>query len=270
MTLSEIKFLFNRAWSHTFSLKKFYLSFPVILLVGFISLFCLAFTNKQGGLISSSLIFLPIFLSLGIVLALGVVLSRIYYKEVKKNEVSYSSIIAKSTQVLVGALLLSVPSILVFVSLIVIMGVFSLIGNIPTVGEAFHVIFGFAPFLVVLTLLLLSVLSLLILFFLSPTVALKTGSPLDIAKNVYQKFIKDPFTNIILFMIGIIPALFVLTLILIAASLSNVHRVDNALYFLMQWIFMMVPTALIMTAPILFFFNFATESYAFKLRVSKI
>src|SRR5208337_3939660 len=101
-----------------------------------------------------------IFLCAGFLLAAGVILVRIYHDEVKERPTRYRDIVAKSWEVAIGSSYFSIPIILCYLLLWMLLGIFVLLKEIPGIGDLFGVLLSFGPFLINLGSLLLCVISL--------------------------------------------------------------------------------------------------------------
>ena len=142
-------------------------------LSGLLVVFFRGLALHAGQWVQLSLTFLPIFLCTGILLSMGILLIRIYHDEIKKGEANYFSIFSRSWEIIIGASYFAIPIILGYLLLWMLLGIFFLLGEIPAVGEFFSVILSFAPFLINLGTLVLCLLSLSLLFFISPLIAFK-------------------------------------------------------------------------------------------------
>ena len=151
----DIELCFRRAISHSFSKKKLMLTFAVLILCGLLAVLCKAFAYGASRWISMSLAFLPILLSSGMLLALGVLLIRMHLHEVKGLHLSFQRLIGGSLDLILGTTYLSVPPILAYLLLWMILGVFFLLGEIPLIGSFFSVILAFGPFLLIFCSILL-------------------------------------------------------------------------------------------------------------------
>jgi hypothetical protein len=145
----------------------------------------------------------------------------------------------------------------------VLMGVFYLLKEIPTLGETLGVLLAFGPFLLVLGSLVLSLFNLFLLFFATPHIALQTGMKLKLAEQVFRRFTENIFSNLALFLVGIIPLLVIVGVLCLAAFLTGVNFFmrTETLAIALQWFFIMIPFTALLSPGILFFFNFAVESY---------
>ncbi|MCB1107867.1 MAG: hypothetical protein KDK76_07215 [Chlamydiia bacterium] len=265
MTFSEIEFIFNRALSFSFSKRKFLFMFPVLVVCGLMLVFCRALAVNAGQWIVLSLTFLPIFLSSGLLFAAGVVLARVYHHEVKMIPLSFKKILAQSWELLIGVSYLTLPLLLAYLFLWMIMGIFYLLKEIPALGDVLGVVLSFGPFLLVLGSLLLSFFNLFLLFFATPHIALNSRLKLKLAEDVYYRFKENLFSNLALLSLGLLPLLLGVGILSLAAFLTgaNFFMQAETLAIALQWFFVMIPFCALLTPGILFFFNFAVESYAF-------
>ncbi|MCP5506000.1 MAG: hypothetical protein H7A38_03855 [Chlamydiales bacterium] len=271
MTFEELEHIFNRALRFSFSKKKLLFMFPVLVICGLMLVFCRALAVGSGQWVVLSLTFLPIFLSSGLLLAAGVVLARVYHHEVKMIPLSFKKILAQSWELLIGVSYLTLPLLLAYLFLWMLMGVFYLLKEIPALGDVLGVILSFGPFLLVLGSLLLSFFNFLLLFFATPHIALKSKLKLKLAEEIYSRFRENLFSNIALFVMGLIPLLLGVGILSLAAFLTGVNFFikTETLAVALQWFFVMIPFCAMLTPGILFFFNFAVESYALLQKKAK-
>ncbi len=271
MTFQELEETFNRALRLTFSKRKLLFIFPVLLVCGVLIVFCRAISYNANPWVVMSLSFLPVFLCTGILLAAGVLLIRMYYHEVKGLSFRFRKLLSHSLQLLIGVSHLSLPLILTYLFLWTLMGVFHLLKVIPGVGEVFGVLLSFGPFLLVFASLMLSLISIIMLFFVTPHVALKTGVHMHIAEEIMERMRVSPFSNILLLTIGLTPLLCGVFFLVLAAIMTGAHylQATAALGVALGWFFIMVPFTMILAPFVVFFFNFATESFGLLQRKQK-
>lgn len=263
MDLSEIQFIFNRAWSLSFHRKKLLIAFFVMMLSGLMVIFFRGLALHTGQWISLSLTFLPIFLSTGMLIAIGIILIRVYHDEIKNKAISYRGTVSKSWDVIIGTAYLSVPLILGYLLLWMLLGIFFLLNDLPGVGGFFSVILAFAPFLLNLGALFLCVLSISMLFFVTPVVALRGVNRIQLSQLLASRFHQNLFLNLVLATIAATPILLLSGLLILAAFMTGAicYTCDNPLYIMLQWFFIMIPFTAILSPAIVFFFNFAAESH---------
>ena len=270
MNWKEIEYAFNRALAFSFSRKKLVLVFLLLVLCGLLIVFCRALSIHAGQWVGLSLAFLPIFVSSGALLAVGVLLIRIYHHEVKMFALSYRKIFSQSWELLIGVTYLTLPLLLAYLFLWILMGVFYMLREIPALGEVLGVILAFGPFLLVLGSLILSVFNLFALFFATPRLALQTGVKLKLAREIYKGFMENIFSNLIFFILGLVPLLAVVGILSLAAFLTGINFFvgTETLTIALQWFFVMIPFCAILAPGIIFFFNFAAESCILILKKS--
>lgn len=259
MTWKELELIFNRAIRFSFSKRKFLFVFPFLFLCGFLIVFFRTLGVGAGAWLSMSLGFLPVFLCSGILLATGIVLTRAYHNEVKQLPVNYKEILKKSWDLMIGVAYVSVPMVLVYLVLWTVLGVFYLLKAIPAIGTFISAVLSFAPFLLVIGSFLLSVLGVLLLFFMTPTVALKSEMSIEVAWDILKRIQKDVFSNIVLFILGFFPVLLLIGLLIAAATITL--DTNKTWAIAVQWFFMMIPFCALLSPAIVFFFNFSAESY---------
>lgn len=263
MTLEDIKFLFNRAAFLNFSKTKFLLTFAVLVLCGVFIVFFHGLSFDASPWLSLSLTFIPIFICAGVLLSLGVLLIRIYHDEVKKKEVNIKKILASSWEVIIGASYFSIPVILSYLLLWMVLGIFVLLSTIPGIGILFNTVLIFGPFLINLGTLCLVLLNIALLFFVAPILALKGFNRLQVSRSLVDRFDNDIFSNVILLLVGLFPLVCVLALLVTAAYLTGslCYPCETALHTVLFWFFIMIPFTALLAPAVSFFFNFAAESH---------
>lgn len=271
MDLREIQFSFNRALSLTLSKKKLLTVTTVLLLCGILAVFFHGLSLHTGKWIGMSLAFLPAFLCTGLLLATGIILVRIYHDEIKKKSISYRTTVANSWEIAIGTAYLCIPIILCYLLLWMMLGIFFLLNDIPSFGGFFSVVLAFAPFLLNLGSLVLCIISLCLLFFVTPVVALLGLNRLQLSQLLTKRLQNDIFFNVLLATIATMPLLFVGGLLTLSAFLTGAvcYPCENPLYITMQWFFIMIPFAALLSPAVVFFFNFAAESHVLLARTSR-
>lgn len=263
MLWSDIEKSFNRALWLSFSKRKIALTFPILVLCGIFLVFCRAIALEAGNWIALSAGFLPIFLSSGVLLGLGVILIRMYDSEVKHVSFHLKKWLVTSSDLLIGTSYLSVPSVLAYLCLWIVLGIFFLLKEIPLIGDFFSVVLSFAPFLILFSSLLLCVFNLGLLFFVTPVASLQSARNISLAKKVLDLLKMRTFSALILFILGIVPVAIVTLLLTTAAALTNLSFsvAERSLSVALEWFFIMLPFSAVLTPAVIFFFNFAAESH---------
>ncbi len=271
MTFNDVQFIFNRALTHTFSSRKILLTFCVLALSGLMVVFFRGLSMNAGQWVVMSLTFLPIFLLAGVLLATGIYLIRIYHDEIKQRKYTFGGVFYKSWEVIMGASYFSVPFILVYLLLWMMLGIFFLFAEIPYIGEFFSVILVLGPFLINLGSLLLCLLNVSMLFFVTPLIALKGLNRQQVAQGLVRRFKEDLFSNVVLAMVAALPLLVVFGLLMLAGFLTETvcFSCDKPIYNVIQWFFLMIPFAICCAPAVIFFFNFAAESHVLMMREVK-
>lgn len=271
MTFVDLQLMFNRALSHALNKKKFLLVFTILALCGVLTVFFQGLALEANEWLLMSLIFLPIFLCAGILLSLGIVLIRVYHDEIKKKEVRYTEILSKSWEVMIGASYFCIPIILSYLLLWMLLGFFFLLKEIPGVGPFFSAILAFGPFLINLGSLILCVLSLAILFFVAPIIALKGINRIQIAQILSMRLKNDAFTNVVLALIATFPLWVIVGFLSLAAWMTGTvcFSCETHLQQILQWFFTMIPFTAVLTPGVIFFFNFAAESHVRLMKAGK-
>ena len=263
MSWEQLEKIFNRSMQYSLSRKKILFIFPLLILCGLLIVLCRALSIGAGEWILLSLTFLPIFLSSGVLLAGGVVLTRVYQHELKKTEFSYRKILHRSWQMLVNISYLSLPLLLAYLLLWTVMGVFYLLRELPGIGDFIGVVLAFGPFLLVLGVILLGLFNLVVLFFVTPEAALKTGVRLKLIESVYLRLKGGVFSNVVFLVIGVFPLALCLGILYLAASVtgSSFFSGSNALSLVLQSFFIMIPFCALLAPSVIFFFNFSAECF---------
>jgi MFS family permease len=269
MTLNDIQFIFNRALSQSFSKKKLLLTFVILALCGVLIVFFRGLAVSANQWVLMSLTFLPVFLCAGVLLSAGIFLIRIYHDEVKKKKVSYRDVLAKSWEIIIGASYFSIPIILSYLLLWMLLGIFVLLKEIPGgIGEFFGVILAFGPFLINLGSLVLCLLNLSMLFFVAPVIALKGFDRITVSQTLVRRFKGDMFSNLLLGSIALFPLLFILGILVLAAFLTGAvcYHCESPVHNVLQWFFIMIPFVAVLSPAVVFFFNFAAEAHVLIMR----
>jgi len=194
---------------------------------------------------------------------MGILLIRIYHDEVKKKEVNYWQMLSRSWEVALGASYFAIPIIFAYLLLWIVLGVFVLLSEIPTVGELFGSILAFGPFLINLGSLILCVLSLGMLFFVAPLIAFKGLEGGIVFHMLINRLERDFFANFVLMLLALLPLVLVITLLTLAAVLTGslCFECHNSLQTVIKWFFIMLPFTAFLTPAVIFFFNFAAEAH---------
>lgn len=210
-----------------------------------------------------SLSFLPIFICAGFLLSTGVILIRIYHDEVKQKPTRYRDILAKSWETAIGSSYFSIPIILSYLLLWMLLGIFVLLKEIPGIGEFFGVVLVFAPFLINLGAIVLGLLSIAMLFYVAPAIALNGLNRIRVSQIVMRRLKEDMFSNIVLSLIAALPLLFFIGLLVLAAFLTGTicYSCNNPLHQVLQWFIVMIPFTALLSPWVVFFFNFAAEAH---------
>lgn len=268
MNWAEVEHIFNRALNLTFSKRKLLFTVPILIFCGLIVAFFRVFASKTSDWQSMSMTFMPIFFCAAVLLAAGIILTRIYHHEVKGIGMSYRKTLSASKHLMVEIAYLAVPMILGYIVLWTLLGIFYLLKEIPWVGEFLGVILSFGPFLLLLGSFVLSLLSIVMLFFVTPSVALKSSVQVEVLQGVVKRLRYSPFSNLALLLLGLTPLIVVATLMTIAAIFTGKSYpvADNSFAMGLQWFFIMLPFSALLSPAVIFFFNFAAESHVLMIK----
>jgi hypothetical protein len=263
MNLSDIQLIFNRAVLLTLNKKKNLIVFTVLALCGLLVVFFRALAIHAGPWMLMSLTFLPIFLCSGVLLSTGIILVRIYHDEMKQKPIKFREVLSKSWEIVLGASYFSIPIILCYLLLWIVLGIFVLLKEVPGIGEFFGAILAFAPFLINFGSLILGLFSLLMLFFAAPILALNGLNRIRVTQIVVTRLKGDVFSNILLGLIALFPLLFFLGLLISSFILTDkmCFACVNPLYNIVQWFFIMIPFTALLSPSVVFFFNFSAEAH---------
>lgn len=271
MNLTDVSFAFNRALSKSFDRKKLLLTFVVLFLCGLLFIFFQGLAVGAGSWVGISMAFIPIFLSAGLLLSMGIILIRIYHDEIKGKEVIYRNVVGKSWEMVIGASYFSIPIILSYLLLWMLTGLFVLFEHVPLIGPLFSVFLAFAPFLLNLCSIVLCVLNISLLFFVTPALAFKGISAVAISQGLMDRFKHDIFLNLFLAVIAVLPLTAVLGILIFAGFMTGGAALPTnfPLFVVMRWFFIMIPFVAILSPAVVFFFNFAAESHVLLIKDAK-
>lgn len=260
----ELEKRFDRAFRLSFCRNKLLFVFPVLVVGGLIVVLCRTLAVDAHEWMVSSFTFLPIFLCAGLMMMIGILVIRIYHDEVKGKILHYQHILWRSRTLIGKIFFLIVPLLSVYLILWISLGVFYLLKSIPQVGNALGLIFSFAPFLLILSSLALSLLSLLLVFFVTPRIALRGRIGWEDTQEIYKQVKGRVFAHLLCFFIGLIPLLVVIGFLSLAAALTGTTYLitERTFAIFLQWFFIMLPFAALLSPAVVFFFNFAAESFA--------
>jgi len=258
----QLESSFYRALRLSLSQRRCIITFLTLALCGALIVLCWALSYSATPWIALSLCFLPIFISSGILLSLGVLLSRMYTQEARKMNFKLREAIHASMDLLVGISYLSIPFIGAYLLCWVGMGAFFLLKALPWVGEFLSVILSFGPFLLIFCSLVLSLFNLALLFFVAPIATQQIVRKKTLIERVIQLWKGHLLAGILLLLISLIPFLCMTVLLYTSAALTNTSFFvsESSLSTAMQRFFLMIPFVALLSPTVVFFFNFAAES----------
>ncbi len=263
MSWNDLEKSFLNAWSLAFARRKLILCFFSLALCGILMVFCRALAKDAGSWMNLSLIFLPILLSSGFLLTLGVLLVRMYVREIKGLTLDLKKLFTGSLEIAISTSYLSFPPVIIYLVIWVLLGLFFLLKEIPMIGPFFNIVLAFGPFLLIFCCLLLCLLTVGLLFFVVPAVAHHSIKRLELWLQIWKTLQQRPFQSAILFLMGILPSLFMAGMLSTAAAMTNLSfAMDQPSAALaLEWFFVMLPFCALLAPPVIFFFHFAAESY---------
>ncbi len=258
MTLKSLSEMFNRALLYAFEKKKFLFLFTVLAFAGVFVLFFRSLAFLTEGWWENSLLFFPLFVALGFLLAAEVVLVRLYARQIEGERPLLRQMLFSSWELMLRVSYFSLPLLLLYLLFWVLSGVFLLLRAIPYFGTFLSVILSFAPFLLNLGTVLLVLTALFLCFFVCPYLALESKFE---RKALFFRLKNDLFFNLLFFLIDLIPVWIVFKVLSFAASLTfGIESLEGgSLEKVLQSFFIMLPFLAILTPMIIFFFNFAVE-----------
>jgi hypothetical protein len=268
MSWKEVEYIFNRALKFSFSKRKLLLTAAVLVFCGLVIVCFRTLGSRANDWFSISMTFLPIFFNAAILLAGGIILTRVYHHEVKGLAISYKKILNDSKDLIVEIAYLAVPMILVYLLLWTLLGIFYLLKEIPGIGDALGVILSFGPFLLLLGSLVLSLITVLVLFVVTPLVSFRSCAQLEMLQMAWKRLALNPFSNIASMFIALFPLSVVSILMTIAAIVTGKTYVvaENPMAIGMEWFFIVLPFSALLAPAAIFFFNFSAEVHVLLLK----
>lgn len=257
MTLQELTSIFNRALARTLNIKKFLALFLLLIFAGLIFLFFQGASLYITSWLKIPFKCIPWFIVIGFLMVGGVLLCKMDFEDLK-----FEAPLASTWEIIVRASCFTFPLLLAFIIFWVLLGVFILLKTIPVLGVFLGIVLAFAPFLLNLAILLLFVAALGVLFYLSPSLALK--QKVDY-KPVLRHFKGDVFTHLLLLIIGFIPTWIVWLFAREAIFLTfeTYSYGDTPVFMFLQAFFMMLPCLAVLTPALVLFFSLAIETHQF-------
>jgi len=253
----------ERALHYTFCKMKLFVCAAALTFCGFLVIFSMGLSLSANAWVSQSLFFLPFFISSALLAALGIVLIRAYHHEIKNRSVSYGKIVLDSWEVALSSSYCFVPLVVAYLIMWVILGLFFLLREIPFIGEFFGVVLAFGPFLIHMGSFLLLALSCCMLFTLAPLFALRTFPKNFLIPYVLTASKNGIFQRLLFIFIAAIPIGSIGCLLWISAQMTSfVYFVqENHIQMILQWFFILPPFAVVLSFPVIFFFNMAAECH---------
>ncbi len=260
MTLKDIAAMFNRSLLHAFSMKKFFCLFATLVVSGVFILFFGGLSSYSVSWMKLPLQFIPLFLIIGLVMAAGIFLIRLYEKELVGEKSAVWQTIGQSWDVLLKAAYLALPLLFAFFICWVLIGILMLLKSIPFLGHILGILLAFVPFVLNFAIILLFLIALLAFFFLAPSLA---GTNRFEPKAIYHRLRADLFSNLLLLGIAYLPVWIVWKFVKYALlmTLQLYSSGDSQVEMLLQGFFILFPLVAILTPAVTFFFNFSYEAY---------
>ncbi len=274
MDFTEIQTMCQRALEHSYQKTKLAICSFVIILCGLLIVFAQSVGLFSGAWASFSLTFLPLFLSGGLLMGLGVVLIRSYHDEIKDAETSFGALVMRSWHAAISSAYVFMPLVLFFLSIWALLGLFYLVREIPSFGEFFASLLSTGPFLLHTAAILLVAFSIYILFVMTPNFALKSFHDAALMTEHSSRYLSHLFIRLVLLFVGLLPLILSSLALSIAATMTthSFFASSNHLQLVMQWLMIMLPYAMLLSPSIVFFFNMSAEMHVYlhKLESSKV
>ena len=198
MNVELIERMFTQAW-RGINKRKLLIAFFALALCGLITVFSRVLAFNSGKWVTLSLSFFPIFLSAGILFALGVLLIKMYVQEKAREAKSIFMIVGESWKTMLSIAYVTFPLFLVYLLFWLCLGVFFLMKSIPGVGNFMGVMLSFGPFILILASLILAFINILFLFFITPMISLSKQLDANLWHNFYARFKNHILLHIIFF-----------------------------------------------------------------------
>ncbi len=253
----------TRALEFTFVKKKLLLTTLTLLLCGILIVFCMGLAIQTSFWLALSLSFLPVFISGGVLTGLGVILIRAYHNEIKFRDFRYTSLILESSEIVITSSYVFMPVVLLYLLMWMTLGLFFLLQEIPLIGQFFGVAFAFGPFLLNLGSIVLCLFSIYLLFVMTPLFALRKEPRMATFYLLIEEMRSHIFTRVVLLGFSLVPLLFSLTLLFLAAKMTTwgYMGTQSDLQMILQSLIIMVPFCCILSPSVVFFFSMAAETH---------
>lgn len=261
MESKELENIVQRAFIGCLSRKKMLLSFLVLALSGIVVVFSRVMAVNAGPWTTMSFLFIPFFLCMAIVLSLGIVVIKLY----ESKQQSLKEAFLASIPTVITTAYLIVPLFLGYLVLWVVMGFFYFLQTIPAIGEFISVILVFAPYTLVLISLLMSLFSLVILFFITPIFAFQQNKQWKVV--LLKQFKEHLFASILFFITAALPVIAFAGILVLAAVLTGgvFSTMEHPVIIGLKWFFIMLPFSAVITPFVVFFFNMSAEANRYLL-----
>jgi hypothetical protein len=272
MMVEELGLLFNRAFNKVWNKESLLGTWLVLLICAWLVVFFHGLSLQTNAWIALAVNNVPLFISVGILLAWGIVLVRRYHNQLKNTDKSTLEVVKSSWRLLGLGLNFSLPILLGFIALWVALGIFVLMSSIPLLGEFFSVIFSFIPFLLIVSVAILFIASFLILYIAAPLLAL-TADELEISykTKAKERLLADPYTNIQLAIVAALPTIISLIIFCWAyqGTLQFLPSHDSVVYSILEGCMLAIPFTALLTPSVILFFNLAAEAHVYVLKRAK-
>lgn len=261
MTFTDLETMVNRALFLCWNKTKILLTAIFLAFCGLCFAFCQMLAQGVEGWMGLHLALLPWFFTYGLLFALGVILMRFYYHEVKGKAFTYKGLLQESTPQILASMNVSLPFVGLFLCLWFAQTLFSLFAELPVL----NVLLSFAPFLLLCAVFSIVALSIFALFLFAPFVAFQEARGKDLLLQGWLKLRESIFMNVIFALLAALPFILVGGLLFTAIQLTLSHYLVQGQggLALLQRTILMLPVAALLAPAVIFFFNLSVEIHKY-------
>jgi hypothetical protein len=259
---NDIEKMFNRAFKLSFVQQKIFLVTPFLVICSCIFTLCCGHSEEHLSWMRVHLLCLPLFMSLGLLLMVGLVVSRAYQQELEGLIFRVNDIIKDSMPLLQQLSYLAMSFLILYNVLWTLLGGYEIIRSIPLLGVLVETLFAYIPFLLLFSIGILGCLGILHLFCLPPLLVFRSNLRWRSLRLVWERIAFSPFTNALLLLIALAPFACMLSILLCAVQLSGHSTVQS--YSLINHIKLFtiaLPLSMLIAPLVIFFFHFSVESH---------
>ncbi|HRW59004.1 MAG TPA: hypothetical protein P5048_05270, partial [Chlamydiales bacterium] len=230
---------------------------------GILFIFFFAISSKGNLWTQLGLMIVPFLVFLALLITLGLFQIRLYQKYLKQEKIHIIEMWQNSFSDMKKVFLSTMPLIVLFVALWMMLGIAWGMAKFPGIGAFFGVFFSFIPFVIVLASFFLILLLGASLFFVTPYFVDQKKKKMQIFNALLQNFMHKPFSHFLLFVAGFLPLFFTTFFVFLAVYVvGQLYFVGpSILYQSIYSLFLMIPISICFTPVLNFLYFFAYESY---------